>query len=194
MIPFAEKAFSYLGLFLVTIGTLLLWLLDLRFGFLFTVFVAIVMIWYIKTKKKGDIYLKRIAEITGCDFKSGGFGYGKVFGYYKGRKIEVSVNKTLDTNRSLAGFALSYSVLQSAIGSVAGIKNFTTIKVEHRASIREPYKIDDRTYVDKNFLLYLPESNGASGLPKSDVKSLVAEIDRLIKRSEEIEGLVYERN
>jgi len=146
-------------------------------------------VWYLKTKKRGDAYLMEIAKRTKCKFKGGEFGYGSVYGPYKGRKIEVSVNKTLDTGRSLAGFAISYSLLQSAVGAVAGIKNFTTVKVEHRARIEEPYKMDERTFVDKQLILYLPESNEPTGLPKSSARSLVAKIDSLVEKAEEIESL-----
>jgi len=182
-----ERVASYFGFSLVMIAVVLFWLLDWMLGSVFTVFVVAVMIWYLKTKKRGDDYLREVAERTGCNFKSGGFGYGSVFGDYKGRRIEVSVDKTLDAGRSLAGFAISYSVLQSAVGAVAGIKNFTIIKVEHRASVEEPFKINDRTYVDKHLILYFPESNEVTGLPKSDVRSLIAKINELIKKAEEIE-------
>jgi len=188
-VSFFKNIWSFLGFSLVAIGTVLFWLLNWMLGCVFTIFVAIVVVWYLKMKKRGDAYLMKIAERTKCKFKGGGFGYGSVHGDYKGRKIEVSVDKTLDTGRSLAGFAISYSLLQSAVGAVAGIKNFTIIKVEHRASVEKPFKIDDRTYVDKHLILYLPESNEATGLPKSSARSLVAKIDSLIKKAEEIEGL-----
>jgi len=61
--------------------------------------------------------------------------------------------------------------------------------VEHRASIEEPYKIDDRTYIDKQFILYLPESNEVTGLPKGSARSLIAKINRLVEKAEEIESL-----
>jgi len=188
-LSFVKNVWSFLGFSLVAIGTVLFWLLNWMLGFVFTIFVAVVVVWYLKMKKRGDAYLMEIAKRTKCKFKGGGFGYGSVYGDYKGRKIEVTVGKTLDTGRSLAGFAISYSLLQSAVGAVAGIKNFTAVKVEHRARIEEPYKMDERTYVDKNLLLYLPESNEATGLPKSSVRSLVAKIDELVKKAEEIDNL-----
>ena len=186
---FVKNVWSFLGFSFVAIGTVLFWLLNWMLGFVFTIFVAVVVVWYLKMKKRGDAYLMEIAKRTKCKFKGGGFGYGSVYGPYKGRKIEVSVNKTLDTGRSLAGFAISYSLLQSAVGAVAGIKNFTTVKVEHRARIEEPYKMDERTFVDKQLILYLPESNEPTGLPKSSARSLVAKIDSLVEKAEEIESL-----
>lgn len=184
---FVKNLWSFLGFSFVAIGTVLFWLLNWMLGFVFTIFVAIVAVWYLKMKKRGDAYLMEIAKRTKCKFKGGGFGYGSVYGRYKGRKIEVSVNKTLDTGRSLAGFAISYSTIQSAVGVVAGIKNFTAIKVEHRASVDETFKIDERTYVDKHLILYLPESNEATGLPKSSARSLIAKIDSLVEKAKEIE-------
>ena len=186
---FVKNVWSFLGFSLVAISTVLFWLLSWMLGTVYTIFVAIVVVWYLKTKKQGDTYLMEIAKRTKCKFKGGGFGYGSVYGDYKGRKIEVTVDKTLDTGRSLAGFAISSSLLQSAVGVVAGIKNFTAIKVEHRASIEEPYKIDDRTYIDKQFILYLPESNEVTGLPKGSARSLIAKINRLVEKAEEIESL-----
>jgi len=188
-LSFVKNVWSFLGFSLVAIGTVLFWLLNWMLGSVFTIFVAVVVVWYLKMKKRGDAYLMEIAKRTKCKFKGGGFGYGSVYGRYKGRKIEVSVDKTLDTGRSLAGFAISYSLLQSAVGAVAGIKNFTAVKVEHRARVEEPCKMDERTYVDKNLLLYLPESNEATGLPKSSARSLVAKIDSLVEKAEEIESL-----
>jgi len=182
-----ERVASYFGFSLVVIAVVLFWLLDWMLGSVFTVFAFIVMVWYLKMKRSGDAYLREVSERTKCNFKGGGFGYGSVYGDYKGRKIEVTVNKTLDADRSLAGFIISYAVLESAVGVVAGIKNFTAVKVEHRARIEEPFQIDDRTCVDKNLILYLPESNEATGLPWKSARSLVAKINKLIKKAEEIE-------
>jgi len=186
-LSFAKKTWSFIGFSLVALSVVLLWFLNWMLGFAFTIFVAIVVVWYLKLKKRGNTYLMEVAKRTKCKFKGGGFGYGIVYGDYKGRKIEVSVDKTLDTGRSISGFAISYSLLESAVGAVAGIKNFTTVKVEHRASIEEPYKIDGRTFVDKQFILYLPESNEATGLPKTSARSLVTKINRLVEKAKDLE-------
>jgi len=187
-VSFLENVWSLLAFLFVMVGTLLFWLLDWMFGLIFTVFVIIVMLWYLRTKRSGDVYLEEVAKRTQCKFKGGGFGYGSVYGDYRGHKIEITVDKTLDTGRSLTGLIISSSVLQSAVGGVAGMRNFTAVRVGHRARVEEPYRIDDRTYVDKQLILYLPESNGATGLPKSSARSLVKKIDEIITKAEEIEN------
>ncbi len=183
-----ERIASYVGFSLIIVAVALFWFIDIFFGLFFTIFVAAVLIWYLKTKKKGDAYMKEVARITGCRFQSGGFGYGFVTGSYKGRDIEIKVNKDYNSLRGLAGFAISSTLLNSAAGVLAGIKNFTSVKVTHNAHVEEPFKLAPRKYVDEHLILYLPASSEITGLPKLDAKSLVAEIDKIIKKAKQIEG------
>jgi len=183
-----ENIAGYIGIFLVFVSVVLLWLVNWMLGLAFTVFVAAVASWYLRTKRKGDLYLREVARITGCEFQGGELGYGRVVGVYKGCRIEVCVNKGYDSLRGLAGFAVSTAVLDSAVGILAGIKNFTSVKVEHGAHVEEPFKLDDRTYVDKHLILYLPPSNGISGLPKISVRSMKRKIDEIVKKAEQIES------
>ena len=185
---FFEKVAIYFGFCLIVFAVVLLCFVNLVLGFVFTVFVVIVFVWYLKLKKKGDVYLKSVAEMLKCKFEGGKFAYGRVFGSYKGRKIEVSVNKDYDALRGFAGFIISAYVFDSAIGTLAGIKNFTSVKIEHKANIEKPFKLKDRIYVDKHFILYLPPSNEFTGLPKLSVKSLIAKIDEIIEKAEQIEN------
>jgi len=178
---------SYIGLFLVIISGLLLCLLDIFLGIFFIVFTTLIMIWYMRTKRRGDYYLREVAKLTGCHFKSGGPGYGSVSGLYKGRMLEVKISNDYDALRGTAGFALSYSILDSAIGVLAGIRSFTSVKVQHRALIKQPYRLNDRTFVDENIILYLPPCSDVTGLPKISARELVTKIDRISRYAERIE-------
>ncbi len=183
-----ERMASYIGFSLIIVAVVLFWLLDIFFGLMFTIFVAAVIVWYLKTKKKGDAYMRKVANITGCGFQSGGFGYGFVAGSYKGHDIEIKVNKDYNSLRGIAGFAISSTLLNSAMGVLAGIRNFTSVKVKHNAHVEKPFKLAPRIYVDEHLILYLPASSEITGLPKLDAKSLVEEIDKIIKKAEQIEG------
>jgi len=184
---FKSNIASYIGFFLVAISALLLCLINIFMGISFLVFTILIMVWYIRTKKRGDVYLKEVAKLTGCRFESGGTGYGCVVGLYKGRKLEVKVNNDYDSLRGISGFTLSYLTLDSAIGVLAGIKSFTSVKLQHRASVKKPYKLDERTIVDKNLILYLPPCSNITGLPTIDPKKLVAKIDDISREAEKIE-------
>ncbi len=153
----------------------------------FTLFVAVVIIWYMQTKIRGDVYLKELANRTGCKFDSEKFGYGRVFGSYRGYEIEVSVNKDYCAQRGLSGFILTTVILNSVIGSVAGIRNFTSVKVRHKACLDKPFRLNDRTYVDGQFITNLPSSDKCTGLPICSVASLIERIDEMIEKAREIE-------
>jgi len=183
-----EKIASYFGISLTVFATAMLWWLNWMLGLVFTVFVLIVAIWYLKTKRKGDYYLKEVAKLIKCRFETGGLAYGRVVGSYKGRRIEVSVNKGYDSLRGFAGFIVSLAALESAVGILAGITSFTSVKIEHKAVVEEPFMLNDRTIVDEHFILYLPPCKGVSGIPRLSPKSLVDEIDKILEKTREIEG------
>ncbi len=184
---YSEIIASYVGFSLVAVTILLLWLLNLSLGLAFTVFVGLVMAWYLRVKRKGDAYLREVAKRIKCKFQSGGLGYGRVIGFYKGYEVEISVNKDYDALKGLSGFILSEEILNSVIGVLAGIKNFTSIKVKHKAHVNVPFKLNRRTYIDKHLIVYLPFSDGVTGLPKCEVKSLIAKIDEIIEKAKVIE-------
>ncbi len=69
---------------------------------------------------------------------------------------------------------------------MVGIKNFTSVKVKHGAKVAEPLHLDDRTYIDRYVILYLPVSDDVTGLPKLDAESLLARIDEIIDKAKEI--------
>lgn len=66
---------------------------------------------------------------------------------------------------------LSEAILNLAVGALAGIVIYPSIKVRHEADICKPFKLDDRTYVDKRLILYLPLSGGVTGLSKCRVET-----------------------
>ncbi len=185
---YSEIIASYIGFSLVAVSILLLWLLNLSLGLAFTVFVGLVMAWYLKAKRKGDAYLREVARRIKCKFQGGGPGYGRVTGFYKGYEVEISVNKDYDALRGLSGFIVSEATFNSAIGVLAGMKNFTSIKVKHKAHVYNPFKLDKRTYVDKHLIVHFPSSDEITGLPKCEVKSLRAKIDEIIEKAKLIEG------
>ena len=59
------------------------------------------------------------------------------------------------------------------MGVLIGIKNFTSIKIRHKAKVDKSYQLDERTFVDKEIILYLPPSNEVTGLPTCGVSSLI---------------------
>jgi len=181
-----EKISIYVGFSLTVVGAVLLFLVNWALGFVFTLFVVGVVVWYLQAKRKGDLYLKEVARSIGCTFEGGGFGYGRVYGTYKDHEIGICVDKTYDARRGLSGFILSEAVLKSAVGVVAGMKNFTRVEVRHKANIDTSFRIDDRTYVGKNAIVYLPLCDATTGLPKCDVASLTTRIGELV---EEAKGL-----
>lgn len=187
-LPDLKSIISYIGFSLTAIATVLLWLVNWILGLAFTVFVVVVFIWYLKTKEKADVYLKGIAKRTGCQFISGGPGCSSVSGSYKGRQIEVKITKDYDPSRGTTGMVISTVILNSLLGTLAGIKNFATVTVKHRGEIDKPYRLDKQTYVDKSFIITLPPSDEVTGTPKIGVDSLVSKIDELIAKAEEIEG------
>ena len=65
---FKSNIASYIGFFLIAISALLLCLINIFMGISFLVFTIIIMVWYIRTKK-GDVYLKEVAKLTGCRFE-----------------------------------------------------------------------------------------------------------------------------
>ena len=166
---------SIIGFSLLGVAVILLFLVNWILGLLFSIFAVVVIIWYIRRKKSGDVYLKELARLIGCDFHGGGFGYGSVVGSYRDHEIEVKINKDYDSVKGLSGFIISSALFESATGVIAGIKNFASVKIKHAADIVEPYKLDSRTFVDKNLIMYLPPSD-VTGMPTQSVKSLIGKI------------------
>jgi len=182
-----EDIAGFLGILLTMVAIVLLWRVNWILGFVFSVFVLGVAVWYLRTKKQGNSYLKEVAGMTQCKFQRGGLGYGRVSGSYRGHKIEVSLSRGYDSLRGLAGFTISMVTLDSVMGVLAGIENFTAVIVEHKSLVKEPFKLDDSTYVDEHLMLYFPPSDRTTGLPEIDAGRLVTQIDNIIRKAEQIE-------
>ena len=103
-----EDIAGFLGILLTMVAVVLLWLVNWVLGFVFSIFVLGVTVWYLRTKKRGNSYLKEVAGITQCKFQRGGLGYGRVSGSYRGHRIEVASAK--DTTHS-EGLQVSLSAL-----------------------------------------------------------------------------------
>jgi hypothetical protein len=102
--------------------------------------------------------------------------------------MEVTVNRGYNSLRGIAGFALSTMILESAVGAVAGITNFTSVKIRHRGRVDTPYQLNDQVFVDKHLILFLPRSHEMTGLPRISAKSLIKRIDGIIDKVITIEG------
>ncbi len=182
-----EKIATFAGSSLTLIAVVLLWYVDWTLGLLFTIFVVIVFAWCARLRTAGNYYLKQVAELTGCSFEGSGPSYGRVIGSYRGRQIEIGVSRGYDAARGLSGLSASLIAFDSVIGTLAGIKNFTVVKLGHKAHIAEPLRIGERIYVSKSEVLYIPPCDEVSGLPMVGVSSLVSEINRIIDMIEELE-------
>lgn len=182
-----EKIASLAGISLAIFGTFLLWLVNIFLGLIFTLFVLMVLIWYMKTKVEGNSYMKEVAKLITCDFIPGGLAYGRVIGIYRGHKLEIKVNKGYDSSKGLVGLGLSTIALNSVMGLLAGIENFTYVKINHEAVLDEPFSLDERTFVDSKTAVYLPPSNGFTGIPSIKPTCLVEKINEIIDTIEKME-------
>ncbi len=182
-----EKIASLAGISLAIFCIILLWSISLLLGLIFSIFCLVVVAWYIRTKEKGNSYMREVAKLTGCSFIPGGLAYGKVLGIYRGHKLEVQVSKGYDPSKGLIGLGLSTIALNSVLGLLAGIRNFTYVKVEHKAVLDEPFSLDERTLVDRGIALYLPPCDGITGIPCANPSSLVEKINEILDTIEEIE-------
>jgi len=122
----------------------------------------------------------------GYTFERGGFGYGRVVGKWREHEIEVSVNKDYDSLRGLTGFIVNSRTMNSAVGVLAGITNFTSVKIKHNKPIRS-LDLDKRTFLDDHLTLYLPECNRITGLPLLKPEDLVRNIDSRIDQHKAVE-------
>jgi len=183
----SEKIASLIGFALVLIAVALMWLINIWLGAVCTVIVAAALIWYRRTLKGGNTYLEDLADLMGCSYEGGELGFGRVSGVYRGREIEVAVNKDYDSSKGLAGFALSNLLMESTIGALAGITNYTSVKILHGGLVEEPYRLDQTSFVDRGLVLYLPPS-GAEGIPRLAVDEVVARINELVDLADGLEG------
>jgi hypothetical protein len=182
------KMAGYIGVLLTVIGVVLFWSLNWVLGLVFTVFVLAVAAWHLRMKREGNAYLKEVAGLAGCDFHEGELGYGRVTGTRGGHEIEITVNSDYDSLQGLGGFVISEAILDSAVGALARIKNFTSIKVKHGAEVEDPMYLDERTYIDGQVILFLPTSNKVTGLPELKPEFLLAKIDEIVEKAEELTG------
>jgi len=182
-----EEVMGYASILLTMVAVILLWLVNWMLGFTLMILVLGVGAWYLRARRRGDLYLKEVARLTGSRFHEGGLGYGHVSGSYMGRRLEVSVNRGYHSLQGLTGLTLSTTILNSAVGALAGIRNFTSVKLEHKGLVEEPFRIDDRAYVDRHLILYFPPSNRATGLPEMSPEHLATKIDEMVKRAKLVE-------
>lgn len=180
-----EKIALAAGALFTIVGTTLFWLMDPFLGAIFTVFVGGVVIWYLKLKSKGNVYLKQVAKLMGCRFRSGGPAYGRVEGRFLDHEVDIRIRRGQDSGRTLGGFILSQALLDSTMGVLAGIRNYTRVTIKHQLDVEGVYELDRQTFYDENLLVYLPPCNEFTGLPLLDevglVNHLIAAIQMLHK-------------
>ena len=179
---------GYAGLLLTGFALIMLFSANLVLGLATALFVALVLAWYLRAKWRGEAYLKALAERMGGRLEGGRLGYGRVVAVRGGRRVEVSVNSGYDSARGLAGLGVSVVLLDSMMGVLAGIKNYTCVRVWHRARVETPFRLGERTFVDKHSIIHFPYSHGTTGLPKCSVEALLAEIDEMIEKASYLES------
>ncbi len=123
----------------------------------------------------------------GCSSKHSKTAYGEVFGSYGERRIVIEVKGGYDAAFGLKGMLISIAALDSAVGSLIGLKNFTLVRVEHGAVVTHPLRLMEGAYVASREAFYVPPCK-PSGLPKISPKCLVSRIDRLLDAIEELES------
>ncbi len=175
------------GLSLTIIGTLLLWNIHVFLGLSFSIFVIAVFSWYLMSKREGDLYLKRVAELLDCSFRHRRTAYGDVTGSYRKKRIVIEVKSSYDTSSGITGMIASISALDSMIGSLAGLENFTLVRIGHNAMITHPFKLMEGAYITSREVLYIPPCK-SSGLPKISPEHLVSKISDLLDVIEELES------
>ena len=173
---------GFIGILLTVFVIVLLFSVNLVFGSLFFLYVIIVVFMYLRLRRKGRRYLKELAQRTGLLFKGSLFGYGKLAGVYRGFEVEVSIESGYKPLRSLMGLSLSLLYLGSTLGVLAGLKNFTVVRIRHGMLVGMRVRLKSRLYIEDEFALYYPKSDGLTGLPKHDAKSFVAELNNVIRR------------
>lgn len=179
---------GYAGLFLTVIAVALLLSINLLLGVVMAGFVVLVLVWYLRNKQKGEIYLRKLAEKLNGRLERAGLGYSRVSALRKGRLIRISVISGYNSAYGLAGLGISWLLLDSVIGVSAGIENFTCVEIEHKAKVDKPFMINERVFADKRTIVYLPDSHSTTGLPKCSVKSLIKNIDGLIEKADQLEN------
>lgn len=177
----SEVIFLVIGIIGGLLGTALFWSIHWLFGLLFAIFIAGIIWWYLNLKKKGSDYLQSLAKRLKVNFVSGAAGYGRLTGKYKGRDIEISINHDYEAMRGVGGLALSTAFMDSSMGVLAGMENFTSVKISHSIPLDEPCEIGSDIHLDENVALFLPPSNAVTGLPAISVSQFVKKIDHVVK-------------
>ena len=175
-----QKIATWAGIVLSLIAVALMFTIHWIMGVFATALVIFAYFWWKKMKTTGDKYMKELAEKTGLTFKSGGLAYGNVYGLYKGYDVSISVTSDYNSDSGLLGFTMSRMFMNSAIGVVEGIENYTIVKLKHGKMVREPYSVDKRTFVDTHAVVYFPPVAGVDGLPGQAVAGLIRQLDRLV--------------
>ncbi len=181
-----HKIFAYVGIALSIIGVAITYTLHWMLGLATTIIVIIAYLWWRNMKKEGDKYLAEFAKSTGLSYIQDNVVYGRIHGDYKGHEVSLTVTSDYNSDRGLMGFVLSDVFMQSAVGVVEGIENYTVLKLKHNKAVDEPYSVDKRTFVDKEVIAYFPPVGGPEGLPRISVISLREQLDRLVQIADEL--------
>lgn len=182
-----QKIATWAGIILSLIAVVIMFTIHWIMGVFATALVIFAYFWWKKMKTTGDQYLKELAEKTGLTFKAGGLAYGNVYGIYKGYEVSISVTSDYNSDSGLLGFTMSRIFMDSAIGVVEGIENYTIVKLKHGKALAEPYSVDRRTFVDTHAVVYFPPVKGVDGLPGQGVPGLIRHMDRLVVIANKLE-------
>jgi len=177
----SEKVFTWLGVGLSVIGVLITWSIHWLLG-LFTTLVAVgAYLYWRRLTKTGAKYLREFAEKTGLTYIDDPISYGQVKGNYKGYPVSLAIINDYDSDRGIPGFLLTQSLFDSGVGAVAGIENIAVLELKHNKIVTKPRKIDERTFLDTEVIVYIPPIAKPSGLPDIPVEALKKRLDRLVK-------------
>jgi len=174
-----QKIATWAGIVLSLLAVGIMFTIHWMMGVFATALVVFAYFWWKQMKETGDKYLKDLAKETGLAFKSGGLAFGNVYGTYNGYDFSISVTSDYNSDSGLLGFVLSDMFLESAIGVITGVENFTIVKLKHGKTV-EPYAVDKRTFIDTHAIVYMPPVGGAEGLPSQSVHGLIRQMDRLV--------------
>ncbi len=175
---FLGRVFTIIGVSLTFIALILLWSVDILLGVSMSIFILLTFVWYLKTRRRGNSYLKRVAELMGCPFKRGWAAYGRVSGSYRGRIVVVEVKSGYDPSAGLTGLLASLATIDSSIGAVAGLRNFTIVRMKHQIPIDHPIRLFKGAYAVHGEAFYIPPCE-TSGLPKITPSQMVSKIGEL---------------
>jgi len=131
------------------------------------------------TKRTSGVF-KELASELGLDLKSVGKNYTRVEGTYKGRDVGIGAYE--DCKDFVDSTCSSGKIFEK----ICFGEDFTALRVSHKASIKEPYQLDSRTVVGKDWIFHRFESKEAKDTEMSkDI--FISAINKIVELAEKLE-------